>query len=214
MKRIKSLPPSLRPREKLLKYGVQALTLEELISVILVTGTKTFSVSKISTQIGQKLSKKNLLSKEILLNMKLGPSKTAQLLAVIEVAQRLLPIKQTLAITKIEEVVALSFEIAQAQKEMLICFYLNARSELLKKEVVVIGSLNKANLLPREIFSLIRELPIAGIILVHNHPSGNLDPSNEDLVFTKRVKESGEILGVKLLDHIIVSTKGWKKVPF
>ena len=98
-------------------------------------------------------------------------------------------------------------------KESVLCFYLNARGELLKKELIAVGMLNRASLLPREIFSLIKELPVAAIILVHNHPSGNLSPSKEDILFTKRVKTAADILGIQLLDHLIVSKNGWKKIP-
>lgn len=212
MRRIKSLPLSLRPREKLLKYGAEALTVEELFSVILITGTKNAPVSQLVNKV-TKLLKKDALSKNSLHLSGFGPTKIAQIVAVLELSKRLHIKNQTVTITKAAQVFALSTDIIHENKESLMCLYLNARGELLKKEVMAVGSLNKVNVLPREIFSVVKDLPVASIILVHNHPSGILEASEEDLLFTKRVKLAGDILGVKLLDHLIVSPQGWKKIP-
>ncbi|HTK03704.1 MAG TPA: DNA repair protein RadC [Alphaproteobacteria bacterium] len=206
--KLTSLPLSLRPREKLLKSGSEILTLEELIAVILVTGTKKEGVFKLAKKIAKLLP----TGKEKLLNLGLGKSKTSQILACVELGKRLLEQNKTVTITSGEQVFALSYDIVNQEKESLICFYLNARNELLKKEIMAVGSLNKVNLLPREIFSQIKELPVASIILAHNHPSGSLDASKEDIIFTERVKQAGEILGVKLLDHLIVTSSGWSKI--
>ncbi len=211
MKNIRSLPPSLRPREKLLKRGAQALTTEELICVLLVTGTKKHSVSNFSEKIAKLLIKPDGITRENLSLLRAGPTKNAQILAILELTRRLQN-RSDVKFTSPEQVFANSYNIIHQDKEMLVCFYLNANSELLKKEIVAIGSINRANLLPREIFSLIKELPVAAIILVHNHPSGSLEPSREDILFTKRVKRAGELLGVALLDHLIVSPKGWKRI--
>ena|SRR3989338_6263380 len=211
MKRIQSLPISLRPREKLLKRGAEALSTEELISVVLVTGTKALAVSQIASRITRLLSKVKTLTPQSLGQFGIGPTKAAQVLAALELGKRIQG-KRNITFSSPGQVFAHAYEIINQQKEILLCFYLNARGDLLKKETVVMGSLNRANVLPREIFSLIKELPVAGIILVHNHPSGVLEPSKEDLLFTKRIKAAGDLLGVKLLDHLIVSPKGWKQI--
>ncbi len=212
MRRIKSLPLSLRPREKLLKYGAESLTIEELISTILITGTRNQPVTKIASKIATLRGKHKPVTKDVLLVLNIGLSKTAQTLALLELGKRLEKKNTVVTITKAEQVYALAYEIISATKESLLCFYLNARGELIKKETVAIGSLNRANLLPREIFSVIKDLPVASIILVHNHPSGNLEPSRDDLLFTERVKQAGDILGVNLLDHLIISAAGWKRI--
>lgn len=210
MKRIKLLSPSSRPREKILKSGAQALTTEELLAVVLITGIKKNPINKLAKSIAKSIQSSKV-NKQALLNLGLGQSKTAQILAILELAKRLSNTEK-INIISAEQVFALSSEIASQEKESLICFYLNARGELVKKETIAVGSLNRVNLLPNEIFSLIKDLPIAGIILVHNHPSGILEPSKEDILFTKRIKAAGDILGVKLLDHIIISQKSWKKI--
>lgn len=222
VKRIKSIPRELRPREKLLKLGVEALTLAELIAVILTTGTRSQSVLALSTQISKIILDKKKrnnrrdklgVTKEDLQKIGIGPHKISQVLAAQEISARI-SLKEEVKITSPEAVYASSLEIINNEKESLLCFYINARGELLKKEIVAVGSLNKASVLPREIFVYMRELPVASIILVHNHPSGNLEPSIDDILFTKRVKKAGDILGVALLDHLIVTNSGWKKIRF
>ncbi len=212
MKKIQSLPLSLRPREKMLKRGPSSLSSEELVAVILNTGTRTQTVAKLSNQVARLLEKTTTITFESLIKLGLGQFKSAQILAVLELSKRT-GSSNTIKLTSASQVFANSFEILSQDKESVLCFYLNARGELLKKELIAVGMLNRASLLPREIFSLIKELPVAAIILVHNHPSGNLSPSKEDILFTKRVKAAADILGIQLLDHLIVSKSGWKKIP-
>lgn len=213
MRKIHTLPPSLRPREKILKRGPASLTLTELIALILTTGTREYSVSTLATKIVSLIESKKPLTKESLASLGLGPAKTAQILAIIEIAARLQPGAVTTLITP-AQVYAHSYEILDQEKEYLICFYLNARGELVKKEMLAVGALNTVRLLPREIFSHIKEHPIASIILVHNHPSGSLEPSSEDVMFTRRVQAAADILGVSLLDHLIVTKTGWQKIKW
>jgi DNA repair protein RadC len=212
VRKITSLPISLRPREKLLKRGVSILSIEELVAVVLNTGTKTQTVSKLSGQVARLIRKRSTITKEALMSLGLGQYKVAQILAALELARRANP-PESIKLTSASQVFANSYEIIGQDKETVLCFYLNARGELLKKEIIAVGTLNRASLLPREIFSLVKELPVAAIILVHNHPSGNLEPSKEDILFTKRVKASADILGIQLLDHLIVSKGGWRKIP-
>jgi DNA repair protein RadC len=211
VKRIKLLPVSFRPRERLIKYGPEVLNLEELLAVILVTGNRILPLSKITFKISRLIQKGNC-AKEDLSKINIGESKTAQVLATIELGKRLFN-DNIITINSAKQIFGLSYEIINQEKESILCFYLNGRGELLKKELLAVGSLNKANLLPRDIFSIIKNLPVSSIILVHNHPSGNLEPSKEDLHFTSRVKLAGDIVGVQLLDHYIVSKNGWNKIP-
>lgn len=211
MRKIKLMPKELRPRERLLKYGAEALSTEELFCVLLITGSKNFPISKIASKIADLFSKSNKISQTSLNDLHLGPGKMAQILALLELVKRFNS-SQKITLSSPKEVFVRSYEIINEEKEMLLCFYLNGRGELLKKEIIAIGSLNKVNLTPAEIFSVVKETPVAGIIMVHNHPSGYLEPSKKDLLFTKRIKLAGEILGIKLLDHIIVSEKGWRQI--
>jgi DNA repair protein RadC len=211
MRRIQSLPPFLRPREKLLSRGPEALTTPELFSVLLITGIRGASIIDLSKKIA-KVIENHHSSRKHIDSLKLGNSKTAQVLALLELTKRLNHNTSSIKLTSASDVFAQSYDIIHEQRELLLCFYLNARDELLKKEVVAVGSLNRAGILPREILSLTRDMPVASIILVHNHPSGILEPSKEDILFTKRLSKACDILGVKLLDHLIVSEKGWVQI--
>jgi len=212
MRRIKSLPVNLRPRERLIKYGPEVLNFEELLVVILITGNRLLPLSQITAKIST-LIQKNNNPKDELLKLKIGQSKTAQILATLEIGKRLFN-QNIITLNSDKQIFALSYEIINQEKESVLCFYLNGRGELLQKELIAVGSLNKANLLPRDIFSLIKNLPITSIILVHNHPSGNLEPSKDDVFFTKRIKLAGDLIGIKLLNHYIISQNGWNKIIF
>lgn len=211
MRQIKSLPISLRPRERLIKYGPEVLSLEELLAVILITGNKSLSLSKITGKVSNLIRKDNF--KDELSKLKLGQSKTAQILATIEIGKRLFG-QSNIALNSDKQIFNLSYEIISQEKESLLCFYLNGRGELLKKEIIAVGSLNKAQTLPRDIFTVIKNLPITSIILVHNHPSGNLEPSKNDILFTQRIKLAGDLIGIKLINHYIVCPTGWNKIKF
>jgi DNA repair protein RadC len=220
MKKMKSIPKDLRPRERLLQSGAEGLTLDELIAVILTTGSRSESVLNISRRIAKVVKQKrnknyegesHKITKADLISIGIGPHKASQVLAAQEFGIRCLE-KNSVLLTSPEVVFANSQEIVNSDKESLLCFFLNARGELLLKEVMAVGALNKVSVLPREIYSRVRNLPVASIILVHNHPSGNLDPSTDDILFTKRMKKAGEILGVTLLDHLIVTQGGWSRI--
>jgi DNA repair protein RadC len=107
-------------------------------------------------------------------------------------------------------VVAQAIEIRDKKKEYLLAFFLNARHQLIAKEVISIGTLTASLAHPREIFSPAIGNPrgVAGVVLIHNHPSGDPSPSDEDMRLTKRIRQAGEILGIELLDHLIIAERG------
>lgn len=211
MKRISTTPPSLRPREKILKYGPGALSMTELLALVINSGNKNIPVSTLAGRVSKIWGNDEQISISNLHKMGFGEAKAAQIMAVKEIARRQSP-KSTQTITSAKQAFPHAIEIQNKDKEMLMCIFLNARGELIKKEIIAVGTINRALLLPREIFSIIKDLPVASIILAHNHPSGSLEASDDDIAFTKRVKDAGEILGVKLLDHLIVSKNGWKVI--
>ncbi len=206
-----SLTRIYQPREKILKLGPSALSTDELIAVIINTGSRGTTVQTLARRVARLLKGKDSVTLEDLMKLGLGRFKSAQILAAFELAHRVEP-NTIRTVTKPEQVYALSQEIIRDDRESILCLYLNARGELLLREVLAIGSLNRANLLPREIFVHIKDLPVASIILAHNHPSGDLTPSHDDILFTRRVKKSAEIIGITLLDHLVVGREGWKRV--
>lgn len=208
-KTIKELPEFERPREKLTKKGVRALKKEELLAIILRTGLKGKNAVEVAKDILEKYGDKKLLdaSYEELRNIRgVGPTKAVQILAAIELGSRLFKEKseKEVYITSSQDIIKEVEHIKENKKENFIVLYLDARNKLIYKDTVSIGILNSSLVHPREIFEPAVKYLAAQIVLAHNHPSGDPEPSEDDLVITKKLVESGKILGIEVFDHIIV----------
>jgi len=208
-KTIKDLPEFERPREKLIKKGAKALKKEDLLAILLRTGLKGKNALEVANDILVKYGDKKLIdaSYEELRNMRgVGPTKAVQILAAIELGSRLFKEKseKEIYINSSEDVVKELAHIKENKKENFVVLYLDARNKLIYKETVSIGSLNANLVHPREVFEPAVRYLAAQVILAHNHPSGDSEPSEDDLVLTKKLVESGKILGIEVADHIIV----------
>jgi len=207
---IHDLPKVDRPREKLVHKGVKALHKSELLAIILRTGIKGKNVLQVADDILNKYGDKKLLDVpyQELKNMRgVGPTKAAQIIAAIELGKRLFKEKteKEVFINAPEDIVKEVGDIKENKKENFVVLYLDARNRLIYKETVSIGTLNANLVHPREVFEpAVRNLA-AQIVLAHNHPSGDPEPSEDDLEITKRLVESGKILGIEVLDHIIIT---------
>ena len=210
MKRIKDLPEFSRPREKLKEKGAKALSDEELIALILGSGTKDQDVRTIAAEIAKLIAnKKGKVTLEELSQVEgIGLAKAAQILASFEIARRYMA-KETLKISDAKDVLPLLSDIVNKQQEYFICISLNGANEVIEKRIVTVGLLDKSQVHPREVFADVITDRAASIVLAHNHPSGELKPSNSDLKIHEQLVESGKILGIKILDHIIISKKGY-----
>ena len=214
MPKIKDIPKVERPREKLEKKGAQALHKKELLAIILRTGIEGKNVLQVAQDILSKYGDKKLIdvSYKELRNMRgVGPSKAAQVIASIELGKRLYKekVEKEIFINSSEDVLKEVNHIKENKKENFIVLYLDARNKLSHKETVSIGTLNANLVHPREVFEpAVRNLA-AQIILVHNHPSGDPEPSEDDLEITKRLVEAGKILGIEVMDHIVVTKNGF-----
>ncbi len=210
MKRIKDLPEFNRPREKLRERGEQALSDVELIAVILGSGNKGQDVMSLSAKVARLLAKhKGNISLKMLTGMEgIGLAKAAQILASFELARRYI-ITESVRVSQASEVVPLLKDIAEKQQEYFVCISLNGANEVMEKRVVTVGLLNKTQVHPREVFADAITDRAASVILSHNHPSGELKPSDSDLKIHKQLSDAGKILGIGVLDHIIVSKKGY-----
>jgi len=208
--RIKDLPEFERPREKLINKGTKALKKDELLAIILRAGIKGKNALQVAKDILVKYGDKKLLdvSYEELRNMRgVGPTKAIQILAAIELGSRLFKEKseKEVYINSSKDAVKETEHIRENKKENFVALYLDARNKLIHKETVSIGTLNANLVHPREVFEpAVRNLA-AQIILAHNHPSGDPEPSEDDLEITKRLIESGKILGIEVVDHIIIT---------
>ncbi len=210
MKKIKNIPEFDRPREKLKKKGVKALSDVELLSVLIGKGVKGKGVFQIAKEV-LKLAEKDLnnLTLKNLENIEgIGLAKASQILAAIEFSKRIL-LKETVKISSATDIVKLAEDLRNKKQEYFLTFTLDGANNLIKKRVVFIGTLNRSLVHPREVFADAITDRAASIIFVHNHPSGSLTPSKEDKLITDRLVEVGNIIGIKVLDHIIIAKNGY-----
>lgn len=200
----------LQPREKAIKYGIQNLSDRELISILLGSGSRNNPVEKLATKILLLIDKTNgEVSTEGLRKIKgIGNAKATLISAAMEFSRRRLSHSITKVTYPTDILPAVRHYVTRAQ-EYFITISLNGAHEIIKTRVVSIGILNRTLIHPREVFSDALKDRAASIILTHNHPSGNLDPSIEDKEVTTRLIEAGELLGIKVLDHIIFSSKSY-----
>ena len=210
MAKIKDLPEADRPREKLIKKGSQNLKDEELLAILLRTGREGKNVLEVAKQILRKYSKKRLfkMKYEDLSKIKgIGPAKACIILASQELVKRALKIQDSglPIVQSINDVILQVGYIREKTREHFVAIYLNARNELLFRKHIFIGTLNASLVHPREIFSEALRHNAASVILVHNHPSGDPEPSEDDLEITKRISEAGKIMGIDVLDHVIIT---------
>ena len=210
MKKIKELPAHNRPREKLKERGASALTDEELVAAILGRGVEGQSLVTISKSVAKLIRKhKEGLSVEHLTAVRgMGLAKAAQILSAFELARRHL-IKDTVKITGAQDVMPLLADIVDKKQEHFVCISLNGAHEVIEKRIVTIGLVDRSQVHPREVYADVISDRAAAVIFAHNHPSGDLKPSNSDLKIHEQLTEAGKILGLRILDHIIVTKKGY-----
>ena len=210
MKTITELYKHDRPREKLLAKGAAALKEYELLAILLGSGTQGKDVIKLSKEIVKLLDDdfESLTLNRLIEIHGLGRAKAMQILSAVELSRRYL-IKQNIKITSAEDVHRELQEYALKRQEHFLVITLDGASHIIEKRVISIGTLNQSLVHPREVFADAISDRAAGIIIAHNHPSGQLEPSIEDKRVTKRLKEVGTIMGIELLDHVILSREGY-----
>jgi DNA repair protein RadC len=210
VKTIKDMPEHSRPREKLREKGASALSDEELVAAILGMGTAGVDVRTISKQVAGLIREhKEALKLDHLRGVPgMGLAKAAQILSAFELARRHL-LKDTVKISCAKDALPLLADITGKQQEYFICISLNGANEVIEKRVVTIGLLDKSPVHPREVFADVIADRAAAVIFAHNHPSGDLQPSQSDLQLQEQLTEAGKILGIRVLDHVIVSRKGY-----
>lgn len=210
MKTIKDLPEHSRPREKLRERGASALTDEELVAAILGMGTAGVDVRTIARQVAGLIREhKTGLTLEHLLGVPgVGLAKAGQILSAFELARRHL-LKDTVRVTTASDILPLLADIAGKPQEHFVCISLNGAHEVIEKRTVTIGLLDRSPVHPREVFADVIADRAAAVIFAHNHPSGDLEPSAADLQVHEQLTQAAGILGIRVLDQIIVSRKGY-----
>ncbi len=209
---IKDLPVNERPREKLLKYGVSSLSNAELIAVIIRTGYKNDNAIDLANRIlsldSSGISYLSQVTVEELTKINgVGQCKAAQIIAAIELGKRIssrsgdtkLKVNSPIVIVEL-----LMEEMRYLKKEHFRVVLLDTKNQIISIEEISIGNLNSSIVHPREVFNIAIKRSANSIILVHNHPSGDPTPSKEDIDITYRLIEAGDIIGIKVLDHIVI----------
>ncbi len=214
--RIKAMPSFDMPQERLMKLGPRALSNSELIAIIIRTGTAQKSAINLAAELlNHSGGLKGLVGSEVeqLRKVKgIGQSKACQIMASIEIAKRVSgkgdgrPVKFNEPLDVYNYVIG---ELKFADRENFLVIGLNSKNVIMGRHLVSIGTLNQTLVHPREVFNWAIKINCASIVVVHNHPSGSVEPSTEDIMLTERIIEAGKILGIKVLDHIIVSNDGY-----
>jgi len=208
MIKIKDIPKVDRPREKLEKYGPERLSNSELLAVLLRTGSEGINVVELAGKILRKFNGSDLAKasfKELKNTFGLGSAKACEIIACFELGRRFLQNKQSVLLLSPQDVWEQLKDIRDNKKEHFVIFFLDARNQEIKREIISVGSLNANLVHPREVFEpAIRHLA-AQVVVAHNHPTGDPSPSKEDLDTTQQLVEAGKILGIEIKDHVIVS---------
>lgn len=213
MIKIKELPASERPCEKLINFGVDKLSNEELLAILINTGTKKSSAKELGTIVLSKLdniSALNNVTYQSLVNIKgIGSKKTCVLLAAIELGKRINNYVPSIINKKFNSS-TIVFEhyrsiLKEQKQEHFYCVYLDNSKKIIHEKLLFIGTINYSIVHPREVFKEAYYNSASSIICVHNHPSNNILPSEEDIKMTNNLVKIGMLLGIKVLDHIIVS---------
>lgn len=213
---IKDISKEERPRERLLRYGVNNLSNEELLSIILRCGTNNKSVKELSSDIIKEFNGicnlKDATINKLTKVSGMGLSKSMVIIAMIELCKRIY-FSSDNNIIKLNNPKSI-FEYTKylfndKNQELFYCLYFNNKQQLVGKELLFIGTVNRSITHPREIFKYAYLYSATSVICLHNHPSGDVTPSSEDILFTKSIVEIGLIQKIPVIDHIIVSNNNY-----
>ncbi len=212
--RMKDISLENRPRERLEKRGPQVLSDAELLAIILKTGNKDENVIDMSNRLISRYGFDKLSScslNELQEINGIGPAKACQIVALFELNKRHSYSKlQGKPIKTAKDVFEYcSPKMSSLDREQFMILHLDAKNRVIKDEIVSVGALTGTIAHPREVFKSAIKESAHSVILVHNHPSGDPMPSDEDKDMTKRLFDAGELLGIKVLDHVIVGKEGW-----
>lgn len=213
---IKDIKVDERPRERLESYGASALSNEELLAILLKTGTKERSVKTLARDILNMIDDLSEL-KDITINRLssikgIGQVKAIELIASIELGRRIYTekkiVKSKLS-TPLDIYINNKNLFIDKKQEYFYCLYLNNKNELIERKLLFMGTVNRSVVHPREVFKYAYLTSASGIICMHNHPSGDINPSRDDIMFTKALVETGRVQGIPVLDHIIIGNDNY-----
>jgi len=209
-KRINQIPETDRPREKLLRKGPQALSDQELLAVLLGKGTPGMDVMTLAGKLARLIDEKGLkVTAEDLSQFKgVGDAKATLILAAIEFTRRRIK-PEGAKIKTPADLLPHIRHYADRKQEHFLCASINGANEIMNIRVVSIGLIDRTPVHPREVFADALSDRASAVIVAHNHPAGNLEPSVSDVEITEQLKAAGIIMGISLLDHIIFNRIGY-----
>lgn len=210
MKKMRDVPIQDRPREKIVKKGASALSDTELIEAILGRGTKRKDVREIAKDVcGILKAGHDIRYEDIRAIEGIGPTSASRIMACFEMGRRYFAPGTPLGkVTKPDDVLPLVANLRDKRQEHFCCITLNGAGEVLGNRVITVGLLNHSLVHPREVFADAITDRAASIICVHNHPSGSLEPSSQDIAITAQLRDAGSLVGIQLIDHVIVTKTG------
>src|SRR5574344_858197 len=214
---IKEIPINERPRERLLTLGKESLSNEDLLSIVLKTGTIDKSVKEISlellSQIRDISNLKNISFDKLISIKGIGNIKAIELLATIELGKRIFMnnvIDRNISLRNAKDIYeSCKYLFYDKKQEYFYCLYFNSKQELIERKLLFMGTINKSVVHPREIFKEAYLCSASRIVCMHNHPSNDLTPSSEDIYLTKSLVQIGNINGIPVVDHIIVGDNNY-----
>ena len=214
---IHDLPPAERPRERLQQFGACTLSAQELLAVIMGRGIAGESVTVTAQRLLSTFGGLKGLSRATVEELRkvrgIGPAKACQIKAAFELAARLEGYPENgvspLIKNPVDVVAMVRKRLKDKKQEYFLAVLLDTRAQIIKISEISIGSLDTSIVHPREVYKQAIAASAASVILVHNHPSGDTTPSNDDIGLTKRLIEAGDIIGIAVLDHIIIGERGF-----
>jgi DNA repair protein RadC len=210
------IPERDRPRERLIKMGAKALSTRDLIAAIIGRGIRGRGVLAVSSDVERLFDqqKEEVSIEDLAAIPGMGRAKACQLVAALELARRVRDRNEGIRITSPEQVLRLPDVegIRNRHQEHFLAITLNGAGEVIQVRILTIGLLNASQVHPREAFADAITDRAAAVVFVHNHPSGSLEPSGPDLAVTRQLVEAGDLLGIQVLDHLIVSKKGHRSL--
>jgi DNA repair protein RadC len=207
-RKLRNMPIAERPREKLCFKGKEALSDRELLAILLGKGSKKHDVLSLAQKLVEVIDKKGMdIAVDDLIDFDgVGKAKAAVILAAFEFVRRRIK-KEGITFEKPSDIVPLLRHYADRKQEHFLCISLNGANEIQNIRVVTIGLADRSHVHPREVFADVLVDRASAVILAHNHPSGSLEPSAEDVAVTKQIAQAGQIMGIAVLDHIIFNQR-------
>lgn len=213
----KKIPDNDKPRERLYMYGSENLSDDEIISIILKTGSKNMCVKEVSLKlleyVGDVAKLKDIGINSLMKVDGIGKVKAIELKAALELGRRVYnDVKNIDKIKFINSDIIYDYFVnilVDKKQEYFYCIYVDTKNNYIDKKCLFIGTINSSLVHPREIFKEAYLLSASSIICVHNHPSGDSSPSKEDILLTKKIKEIGILHGIKILDHVIIGNNNY-----